>query len=55
VQIQNVVDVQQMINRWKTTQLLNLSVQREDSTIKIELFIQTKNLHNATAQEFAQD
>jgi len=30
VQIQNDADVQQMINRWKSTQLLNPSVQRED-------------------------
>jgi len=48
VQIQNDADVQQMINCWKSTQLLNPSVQREDSTTRIELFVQTKNLRSAT-------
>jgi len=47
VQIQNDADVQQMINCWKSTQLLNSSMQHEDSTTKIELFVQTKNLRNA--------
>jgi len=37
-----------MINRWKSTQLLNPSVQCEDSTTRIELFVQTKNLQSAT-------
>jgi len=44
-----------MINRWKRTQLLNQSVQREDSTTRLELFVQTKNLRNATPQKLAQD
>jgi len=47
VQIHNDVDVQQMINCWKSTQLLNPSVQCEDSTTRIELFVQTKNLRSA--------
>jgi len=48
VQIQNDADVEQKINRWKSTQLLNPSVQREDLTTTIELFVQTKNLRSAT-------
>jgi len=47
VQIQNDVDVQQMSNRWKSTQLLKPSVQYEDSTTRIELFVQTKNVRSA--------
>jgi len=44
-----------MINRWKSTQLLNASVQHENSTTRIELFVQTKNLRITTPQELVQD
>jgi len=44
-----------MINHCKRTQLVNISVQHEDSTKKIDFFVQIKNLRSPIPQELAKD